>query len=231
MNQVKIGNFIAENRKKKNLTQEQLAEKLGISKNAVSKWERGLNLPDVSLMQDICKLLDITLNEFFAGEKIPDETFKEVADNNLLSALENSVFTLKDKVDFFSRKWEKEHFFELTIWMIVIVFFIIYGFIEDNNIQYLFIIIGFISGIIENNRKMAYIENHAYGKKSNISIDEFRTSIKKLDDFKKIMLRFDNKHDAINYLIKETGLSKQECSRAYDFVMKTDFNTISSNKY
>ena len=55
MNQEKIGKFIAEKRKEKKLTQEQLAEKLSISKNAVSKWERGLNLPDVSIMQDLCK--------------------------------------------------------------------------------------------------------------------------------------------------------------------------------
>lgn len=59
MDQIKIGKFIAENRKKQNLTQEQLAEQLKISKNTVSKWERGLNLPDVSIMQELCKILDI----------------------------------------------------------------------------------------------------------------------------------------------------------------------------
>ena len=58
MNQEKIGKFIADNRKKQKLTQEQLAEKLHVSKNAVSKWERGLNLPDVSLMEDLCQIND-----------------------------------------------------------------------------------------------------------------------------------------------------------------------------
>ena len=58
MDQIKIGKFISENRKKKNLTQEALAEKLNISKNAVSKWERGLNLPDVSIMQDLCNIFE-----------------------------------------------------------------------------------------------------------------------------------------------------------------------------
>ena len=61
MDQIKIGRFISENRKKQNLTQEQLAEQLNISKNAVSKWERGLNLPDVSIMQDLCKILGIDI--------------------------------------------------------------------------------------------------------------------------------------------------------------------------
>lgn len=68
MNQNKIGNFISENRKKQNMTQEELAEKLNVSKNAVSKWERGLNLPDASIMQELCSILKITLNELFTGE-------------------------------------------------------------------------------------------------------------------------------------------------------------------
>ena len=96
-------------RKENKLTQEQLAEQLNISKNAVSKWERGINLPDVSIMQDLCKILNITLNELFIGEKILDEKYKEVADSNLLNALENSLFTLKEKIAFYKRKWKKEH--------------------------------------------------------------------------------------------------------------------------
>lgn len=226
MDQVKIGKLIAECRKAKKLTQVQLAEKLGVTDKSVSKWENGICLPDVSLYKEICKILDITLNEFFAGERLTDEKFKEVADSNLLSVLENSVFTLKDKIDFFKKKWQKEHFFELTIVMIVIVFFIIYGFIKDNGLQYIFMIIGFISGIIENNKMMAYIERNAYGKNSKISIDEFRTYIQRLKEFKKIISKFDTKDDAIDYLIKETGLSKQECKDAYDIAIKTDFDNI-----
>lgn len=55
-------------------------------------------MPDVSIMQDLCKILNITLNELFIGEKIEDDNYKEVADDNLLNALENSSFTLKDKI-------------------------------------------------------------------------------------------------------------------------------------
>lgn len=226
MDQVKIGRLIAECRKSKKLTQAQLAEQLGVTDKSVSKWENGICLPDVSLYKKICEILGITLNEFFSGERLNDETFKKVADDNLLSALQNSVFTLKDKIDFFKKKWEKEHLFELIIEMIIIVFFIIYGFIKNNGLQYIFMIIGFISGIIENNRMMAYIERNAYGKKSNISIDEFRTYIKRLEEFKKIISKFNTKNDAIDYLIKETNLSKQDCSDAYDFVIKIDFDKI-----
>ena len=64
MNQEKIGKFIAEARKKKNLTQQELADKLGLTYKDVSKWECGKGLPDVSLYKDICNILDISLNEF-----------------------------------------------------------------------------------------------------------------------------------------------------------------------
>lgn len=226
MDQQKIGKFISQCRKDKDLTQGQLAELLGVSDRAISKWERGLNLPDASLYKPLCEILDITFNELFAGEKIREENYKEVADNNLLNALENSVFTLKEKVEYFKNKWQKEHFFELMISMLVIVFFIIYGFIKDNDIQYLFIIIGFISGIIENNRMMAYIEKHAYGKQQNISVTEFHQYLESLKDFQQQMKPFASKKEAIQYLVKETGLSRKECSQAYDVIMQLDLEKL-----
>lgn len=70
MNQIKIGEFIAEQRKLKKMTQAALAEKLGITDRAVSKWERGKGLPDVSLMLELCEILGITVNELLSGEKI-----------------------------------------------------------------------------------------------------------------------------------------------------------------
>lgn len=167
MNQEKIGKFIAEKRKEKKLTQEQLAEKLSISKNAVSKWERGLNLPDVSIMQDLCKILNITLNELFVGEKILDEKYKEVADNNLLNVLENSSFTLKEKIDFYKKKWKKEHISKIIIcfisWIVLIIA------LKFQNVENY--IIGTIAGmlsilfyIVLYNQMMIYVENNAYKK-------------------------------------------------------------------
>ena len=73
MNQIKIGNFIADCRKKANLTQMQLAEKLGITDKAVSKWERGLAMPDSSIMLELCEILCISVNELLCGEKIDME--------------------------------------------------------------------------------------------------------------------------------------------------------------
>ena len=87
MNQEKIGKFISLSRKNKRLTQEQLAEKLGVSINAVSKWERGLNLPDVSLMEKLCEVLDFTLNELFAGEKLTNEEMVRKSEKNIMSLM------------------------------------------------------------------------------------------------------------------------------------------------
>lgn len=88
MEQVKIGNFISLCRKDKKLTQEKLAEKLNVSVNAVSKWERGVNLPDYSNLQALCEILEISLNEFFAGEHLNEDEIETQSEKNILSILE-----------------------------------------------------------------------------------------------------------------------------------------------
>ena len=87
MNQGKIGAFISERRKAKGWTQSQLAEKLGITDKAVSKWETGRSMPDLSLFMPLCTLLEITLNELFAGECISEQNLKEKADEVLMSVI------------------------------------------------------------------------------------------------------------------------------------------------
>lgn len=84
MDQKKIGCFIANLRKEKNLTQKQLGEKLGVSDKSVSKWERGICLPDVSLFIPLCKILEIDLNELFLGEKIAKEEVQEKLEESIL---------------------------------------------------------------------------------------------------------------------------------------------------
>lgn len=164
MDQLKIGRFIAECRKKKHFTQTELAEKLNVTDKSVSKWERGICLPNVSLYEELCDILEITLNELFAGEKIEEEKFKEIAEENLKDVLENSAFSLKEKIEFYKEKWQKEHFLSIIIIMIIVVAIIIFGFIKHSGvIAAIGAILGYISGIIEYNVMMAYIEKHAYG--------------------------------------------------------------------
>lgn len=90
----KIGNFIASCRKNKKLTQEQLASKLNISDRAVSKWERGLSLPDASIMIELCEILGINVNELLSGEKISKDNYDKKAEK-LLVEMTNQ----KEKVD------------------------------------------------------------------------------------------------------------------------------------
>lgn len=84
MDQAKIGRFIAECRKKANLTQMQLAEKLGITDRAISKWETGKSLPDSSIMLELCGTLDITVNDLLSGEVITMENYNKELENKLI---------------------------------------------------------------------------------------------------------------------------------------------------
>lgn len=85
MDQIKIGKFIAECRKKNNLTQMQLAEKLNITDRAISKWENGKAMPDSSIMLDLCNELKISVNELLSGEVIEMNNYNEKLEKNLIN--------------------------------------------------------------------------------------------------------------------------------------------------
>lgn len=85
MDQIKIGKFIASCRKDQGMTQAVLAEKLGISDRAVSKWETGKSMPDAGIMLELCDLLKINVNELLSGERIMAEIYDKRAEENLLA--------------------------------------------------------------------------------------------------------------------------------------------------
>ena len=84
MDQIKIGKFIAECRKKNNLTQMQLAEKLNITDRAISKWENGKGMPDSSIMLDLCNELKISVNELLSGEVLEMNSYNVKLEQNLI---------------------------------------------------------------------------------------------------------------------------------------------------
>ena len=90
MDLVKIGSYIAEKRKKLGMTQKQLAEKLGKSDKSVSKWERGICLPDVSVYLELCEILGISLNEFLAGEDIEVTNVEKKSEDTLIQISKDS---------------------------------------------------------------------------------------------------------------------------------------------
>ena len=95
MDQIKIGQLIAKKRKEHNLTQEMLAEKLGITDRAVSKWETGKSLPDASIMLELCGLLGITVNDLLCGEVVSMENYNEQMEKNLIEMVKQKE--LSDK--------------------------------------------------------------------------------------------------------------------------------------
>ena len=87
MDQVKIGKFICECRKKQNLTQSELAEKLFITDRAVSKWENGRAMPDSTLMLELCKILNITVTDLLNGEIVEESSYKDSQENMVLELI------------------------------------------------------------------------------------------------------------------------------------------------
>lgn len=92
MDTVKIGKYIAQKRKNLGLTQRDIAEQLGMSDKSVSKWERGVCLPDVSVYMELCRIIGISLNEFIAGEDIEQVELQEKSEQNILDVTEDGNY-------------------------------------------------------------------------------------------------------------------------------------------
>ena len=90
MDQKKIGKFISEKRKDLKLTQAQLAEKLGVTDKTVSRWENGNYMPDLSLLQQLSKELNVSINELLSGEKVSKEDYQQKFEENIISTIDYS---------------------------------------------------------------------------------------------------------------------------------------------
>lgn len=138
MNQEKIGAFIARRRKEKKLTQAKLASYLGITDRAVSKWERGKGLPDPVYMLELCRLLDISVNELLTGEFIEETKYQKKAEDNLLIMAKQEV-----------KQTKKMFFYEnvigigSTIIFAILIFMSVY-FVENGGIKILLFIFAFL---------------------------------------------------------------------------------------
>ena len=100
MDQEKIGKFIASCRRKKNITQQELAEKLGVSDRSIGNWENGRNMPDLSLFKPLCNELDITLNDLMSGEKVKDKEYQEKLEENIINTINYTNKKIKDRNNF-----------------------------------------------------------------------------------------------------------------------------------
>ena len=118
MNQERIGIFIAELRKEKKLTQIDLANKLGITDRAISKWENGRGLPDLSLLTPLCEKLGVSINELLSGSRLDKKDYPEKLEENIINT-----------IDYTDKKIKKtKKFFVIVLSVIVIMFIVLFMF-------------------------------------------------------------------------------------------------------
>lgn len=142
MDQMKIGKFIAECRKKNNLTQMQLAEKLNITDRAISKWENGKSMPDSSIMLDLCKELKISVNELLSGEMIEVKNYNESLEKNLLDMVKQ-----KEEAD--KRLLTLEVFIGILVTILFLALVFVASFVNMKDwLRILLIVTGFVPFII-----------------------------------------------------------------------------------
>lgn len=158
MDIIKIGNFIRECRKNKDLTQKQLADKLFVEAKTISKWETGHGLPDVSLMENLCNELDISLSELFIGGHIKEESYELITEQILLNEFEKE--RLRNKKDLIGEIVIGCAFIATIITLVLFVGFVsiaTYLKIILIALAFIFIVVG-ITGLIILDANIGYFE-------------------------------------------------------------------------
>ncbi len=170
MDTVKIGKFLAELRRERELTQEQLAEKLGTSNKTISRWENGNYMPPVEMLCELSEFYGVSINELISGKRLEEREEKQAAEENLKEVLSVSTFSLEERKEFYTKKWKREHTFELTVTLLVLVAALIVGIALDKGLVVTAAAIcGFAYSVISYNRMMGYVERNAFDGKNNDS--------------------------------------------------------------
>ena len=168
MDLINIGKFIAELRKETGLTQEQLGKKIGVTNKTVSRWETGVYLPPADALLALGELFNVSVNEILSGKRLNDTEYKAVAEENLAQIIKASSFLLKDKIEFFKKKWLKEHIAIMVFIGICIIAVLIAGIVVKNiilvSITPMLIL---VAHAWRNNTMMAYVERNAYDGTGN----------------------------------------------------------------
>lgn len=131
MDQKKVGAFIASLRHEQGLTQEALGARLGVTGKTVSRWENGNYMPDIGLLMPLAETLGVTVNELLSGTRLTETEYREKAEENLLSTLQNSAFSVREKEVYFTKKWNREHRFEIVLWFILLLAADVFAWICD----------------------------------------------------------------------------------------------------
>ena len=163
MDLVRVGKFIAKLRKEQELTQEQLGEKIGVTNKTVSRWENGNYLPPADVLLAMSQLFHVSVNEILSGKRLLAEEYKEEAEINLAHTLKASIFSLKERIDFYKTKWLKEHISIMVFIGICIIGVALAGVVcKQGWIIFIDILLLLVAHGWRNNTMMAYVENNAY---------------------------------------------------------------------
>ena len=216
----KIGKFIALNRKNKGLTQEQLAEKLGVTNKTVSRWETGKYMPDLSLLKPLSEELGITLNELLSGEKIEEEKIVENTEKNIINT-----------IDYSSKEIENEHKKISIILMIlgtIISISALTIFDKESSWCSIYSIIGiiiFVIGLVRNFKKFKKIQKIAIGVILFIGI----FGIFYIADY--LGVKTNNRPPIYNYKIETTFRETKEIAYYSLFYNVYRINADTTNEY
>ena len=216
----KIGKFIALNRKNKGLTQEQLAEKLGVTNKTFSRWETGKYMPDLSLLKPLSEELGITLNELLSGEKIKEEKIVENTERSILNT-----------IDYSSKKVENEHKKISIILMIlgaIISISALTIFNKESSWCSIYSIIGiiiFVIGLVRNFKKFKKIPKIAIGVILFIGI----FGIFYIADY--LGVKTNNRPPIYNYEIETTFRETKEIAYYSLFYNVYRINADTTNEY
>lgn len=168
MDTVKIGKFLAELRRERHMTQEELGERLGVTNKTVSRWENGNYMPPVEMLAELSSLYGVSINEIVSGKRLEKAEVESAAEENLTAALSDS-FSLRERVDYFSKKWKKEHMLSLVIGIVFLFALVIVGcftrLLVLSTCVVPILLVVFV--VVRYNMMMAYVERNAYDGKGN----------------------------------------------------------------
>jgi len=163
MDMVKMGSFLAELRKEKNLTQAELGEKLGVTNKTISRWETGSYMPPVEMLEELSNMYGMSINELLSGKKLSTEEYKEMAETNIKETLQASSFSLKEKQEFYKKKWLKDHIAIMVFIGICIIGVFVVGMINKNSlVGYVAVLMLVLAHGWRNNTMMTYVEKNVF---------------------------------------------------------------------
>ncbi len=226
----KMGKFIAETRKSKGLTQSQLGEQLGLSGKAISKWERGLSAPDISLLNELSSILDVSISEILSGERSKETINKETANKITMSGLGtyNKIF---------KKKYSKIILFLSVILILLLLLFSITYLITNYNKCFVYKLSSGnkefnLEGLIANNQKensliitgMWYNEN-SRGTKEELMVDYIEIILESDDT---VISQNDKLFDGVflNEALSSMNISTNESKKLTKYISNKNLNSL-----